>query len=139
MNIGKYFLRISTDLSTVKKLNKETFPHDECDITSNSKFWLLFHKGNAVGFCSVRPVSRTILFLSRAGLQWNHRGRGLHRRMIKARIKYARKHNFKTIITYTIYSNTKSARNLIKEGFELYDPEWEYAGLHCLYFKKELK
>lgn len=134
----KYILRLSTDEFNLKRLNKEIFPSDDCDLTPNTKFWLLYKERNAIGFCSVRPISRSILFLSRAGLQWDHRGHGLHRRMIKARIKYARQNNYKCIITYTIYSNTRSARNLIKEGFELYDPEWEYAGKHCLYFKKEL-
>lgn len=135
---AKYFLRKTKDVETVESLNKRIFPSDDPDISRTSTFWLLYRQKVPIGFCSVRPISRSILFFSRAGLLYGHRGYGLHQRMIKNRIKWAKENGYKKIITYTIFSNVKSARNLIKLGFELYEPEWAYAGKEYLYFMKTL-
>ena len=122
-------------------MHKETFPNDEFDYTVDTEAWLVFDENNKpVGFCTIRPVKtdKDTVFLSRAGLLFSARGKGLHKRMITVRLNWARKYGFKMCITYTTRDNFTSFHNLQKAGFLLYYPDSLYAGKDCLYWMKEL-
>lgn len=100
--------------------------------------WLVMdEEGEAVGFGSLRPTvdHQNTAFLSRAGVLSGHRRRGLHTRLLKVRMRYA-KGRFDYIWTYTADWNLNSANSIIKQGFLLFDPYW--AAEEKLYFKKEL-
>jgi RimJ/RimL family protein N-acetyltransferase len=66
------------------------------------------------------------------------RGRGLQRRLIKARVDFAHKIGMQRLITYTHVSNVPSINNLIRSGFTLYDPPKGWAEDDFLYWEKEL-
>lgn len=100
-------------------------------------FWIVYLGNEPVGYCSVdKSLYREhALFLSSAGVLPQHRGQGLHKRMINTRIRYAKKQGYKSVITYTAVWNDRSFLNLQKYGFKLYFPEeedgeyflhWEY-------------
>lgn len=136
-----YRIRKTSNKDQVLELHKKTFPMDEFDYTPDTQSWLVFDdKNNAVGFCTIRPVrtDKATVFLSRAGLLYSARGKGLHRRMITARLRWAKKNGYKYCITYTTLDNFTSFHNLQKAGFYLYYPDYRYAGKNCLYWCKEL-
>jgi GNAT superfamily N-acetyltransferase len=76
--------------------------------------------------------------LVRAGTLHRDRGRGAQRRLISARLRWARARGAKYAITYTAAWNHASANNLIGAGFLLYKPEWRWAGEEYLYWQKSL-
>jgi RimJ/RimL family protein N-acetyltransferase len=79
-------------------------------------------------------------FLARTIIKSNFRGKGLQKRFIRVREKYARAHGVHTIVTYTSPDNIISANNLIKCGYLLYIPQEKW-GIQpfCYYFKKNIK
>lgn len=79
------------------------------------------------------------MFLSRAGVFPWLSGRGLQRRMIRTRIKWAKKIGARYVVTYTTYDNHLSICNLIKCGFRFYVPEWKWAGPGVHYFMYEIE
>jgi hypothetical protein len=58
--------------------------------------------------------------------------------LIDVRIRAAKRQYCHTVITYTTLDNYPSANNLIKRGFKLYNPEYQYGGSNMLYFAKEI-
>jgi GNAT superfamily N-acetyltransferase len=112
-----------------------------------NEYWILWdEEGEAAGFCSVRPLRSTsyepdwekTAFLSRAGLLPHARGKGLQRRMLQIRQRWARDEGFTRITTYVALDNVPSARNLVKSGFTIYRPVGLWGGLDVIYFEKEL-
>ena len=131
-------LKKSTDKFNLIRLNRKLFPIDEFDITKNLHFWLYYDGRKSVGFCCLKDIGYGLAYLYRAGVEEEYENRGLHKKMIKSRVAWARKNNFKEVITYVHYENPLSLRNLIKCGFEVYIPEWNYAGDYFIYLKKSL-
>lgn len=100
-------------------------------------FWIVFQGKEPVGYCSLDNslYYEDSLFLSSAGVLHEHRGNKLHKRMINTRIRFAKKHGYRRVITYTAAWNEYSYMNLQKYGFKIYYPEeedgqiflhWEY-------------
>lgn len=77
-------------------------------------------------------------YLNRCAVMPEYRGRGLQRRLIKHRIKYAKAHSIKRLVTFTHYKNYASANNIIKCGFLLFEPDFDTAPEY-LYFRRVLK
>lgn len=129
----------SKDINLIKQLHKEIFPYDTCDVLDTDIFWIVINQNNkAVGFCTVRPLECGIAYFNWAGLLSEATGQGLHRRMIRAREKWCRKENFETIVTYTTTDNIPSAKNLIRCKYDLFTPEYDWAGEELLYFRKNI-
>lgn len=119
----------------VTDLDNKILPTDEFYDHKGNVYWLVKNQKNKnVGFCMATNIGDKIVFLSRAGLLWEARGNGLHKRMIRVRLNWARKNGFNSVITYVAVDNVQSSRHLIKCGFELYLPEYSYAGKTYNYF-----
>jgi len=132
-------IRKTNQLEEVKELHKRIFPSDNCDVLETDELWkVMDSSGNAVGFCSIRSLEHKIVFFNWAGLLLKAQGKGLHKRMIRTREKWCRKNGVKSIVTYCVVENIQSARNLIKSGYELFIPEYQWAGKNNLYFIKNL-
>lgn len=71
--------------------------------------------------------SRGVCFLNSSAVRPKFRGNGLHKRLIKARLAYAKKLGLQAI-TYTGKDNVVSANNLIACGFWQYVPENKWVG-----------
>lgn len=92
-------------------------------------------RGRVVGFCgSLYWGPESLVFLCRSGVMPEARGKGLQRRMIKTRVAHAAYIGAKGCISYTSTDNTVSSNNLIRCGFELYEPEYKWAGEEYLYW-----
>lgn len=68
------------------------------------------------------------LYMHRAGVLPGARGKGLQRRLIAARVQFARRAGISEVWTYTAHTSIASANNLIRAGFTLWVPAaWGYS------------
>lgn len=131
-------IKKSTDLFNFRRLHKRCFPSDEFDFDDNTHFWIVYDGLKSIGFCALKTLDSEIVFFSRAGVEQKYKNKGLHKEMIKRRVSWAKRNGYKVAITYVKYDNPLSLRNLIKCGFDIYVPEWEYAGEQFIYVRKSL-
>jgi len=132
-------IRRTNKISEVKELHKIIFPSDDLDILEEDILWIVKNdKNENVGFCSLRILDNEIVYFNWAGLIEEAWGYGLHKRMIKTRLRWAKKHNYKYAITYALIDNIQSSKNLLKAKFELYIPDYEWGDEKCLYFRRKL-
>ena len=110
------------DLKLVARLDREIFPHDVSladDELEGGVWWVVRNGKEAVAFAGLDPFGKTpgtATFL-RAGVLQAWRGRGLQKRLIDARLRWARRHGYAGADTYTSTMNIPSQRSLIARGF----------------------
>lgn len=124
-----------------KALHRAILPDDEWYPRKNEQYWLLYDEENMpVGFCSCHKLSLEpeVVFLSRAGLLEAARGQGMQKKMINARVRWAKQSGARQVITYTTRDNAPSFYNLQNCGFKLYLPENYWAGEDVLYWYKDI-
>lgn len=131
-------LRQTSNLDLVKQLHAQCLPDDDWE--DATQHWALWNDaGRACGFCSVyRLKYERGVYLSRAGVLPGTRGRGLQRRMIQARLRWARTRGLRFAVTYTSLDNYPSIVNLLRCGFVFYDPATPWAGPQVHYFMRRL-
>ena len=130
-------LRRSRDVRLVRQLHDETFPEDSWE--DADAYWVARESGRPVGFCSVRHCfGEPSAFLTRAGVLPAGRGKGLQRRMIDVRCRWAKQEGVEYVITYTTRDNYPSITNLLRSGFRFYEPAVPWAGPDVFYFQRRL-
>jgi GNAT superfamily N-acetyltransferase len=89
------------------------------------------------GFAGMVPSLSTehALYLNRSGVHPAHRGRGLQRRLLRAREALAKRLGYRALVSDTT-DNIHSANNLIAAGFKLFTPERPWFTAHTLYWIK---
>jgi GNAT superfamily N-acetyltransferase len=86
-----------------------------------------------VAFASARIIDDGSCIFNSCGVLREHRGQGLQRRLIRARVSWARRQGCPFAVTYTAADNAASANSLIACGFrqlEL-DKPWFESCAHC--------
>lgn len=121
-------------------LDAQTFPTDTPEPLQGRYWWLVTNlKGQPVGFAGMKEwTDGKSMYFCRAGVLARHRQRGLHRRMISARVKYARRLGAQSVLTYTSHQNSTSINSLIARGFKAFVPDEKWAGSGFCYWRKEL-
>jgi GNAT superfamily N-acetyltransferase len=119
-------------------MDKEEFAGCEVQRWTESYIWIVRKEGRPVGYACMRylPADRMGYF-SRVAIKKEHRRRGLHRRTIYARMQYAKRLGWKGVLTYVSPSNIASANSLFKLGFQLYIPNYKWAGNEFLYLIRD--
>jgi ribosomal protein S18 acetylase RimI-like enzyme len=109
------------DRDLIEYLHDQCFPNDSFDGTD---FWVVLDGSEPVGFATGRKseVAGNWYMLTRAGVLKQARGQGLQRRLIRVRVAHARKNKYEGCVTYVANRNSASAINVLRSGFELYDP-----------------
>ena len=120
----------------LKYLDKKVFFNCGNEFLKNRDWWVIEIEGKIIAYCGSIYSERICLF-NRAWVHKDYRGKGLQKRMIKARVKEAKK-QCGICVTYTTKNNFASANNLIRAGFTLFCPQYLYAGEEMLYFRKQL-
>lgn len=124
--------------AALKQLHSEFFRLDELIEFDSGAWWIAYDGTKAIGFCGVNASSswRKTGYMCRAGVKWDYRGLGLHRRLIQVRVRYAKKQGWTHLVTDTT-DNCPSANNLIANGFRMYKPSkpWGLPGA-CYWIKK---
>lgn len=124
----------------VKRLHKLTMPDDYFEDDPRTRYWVAWDDTKPVAFCGIRPVKydKNTAFLNCAGVLDTYRGMGIHKRMIKIRINWAKRNDFTTLITYAHIENPASCNALISCGFRLYRPESLWAEYDFNYFQLQI-
>ena len=134
-----YKVRKTTRFENIVLLNTEIFPCDPLEIDQKSRGWLVYHQNNPIGFCTMRMLEDKIAFMDRGGILDEHRGKGIHKRLIKVRERYARAHGSEVIITYVMEDNYASLFTLVRHGYKMYEPDYAYAGVKgVIYLQKDI-
>jgi GNAT superfamily N-acetyltransferase len=109
------------------------FPDDDPIPLAGSYWWVETDEDKAarvLSYAALRPLGSGVAFLERAGVLPCARGRGSQRRLISARTRYARRLGVRVVVTYTSPTNIGSAVNLVREGYEPFVPEYQWAGAY---------
>lgn len=125
--------------AVLERLQRECLPADVPARASRGWWWLAVDDdGAAVAFAGLRAVASWpgCVYLCRAGVLPSHRGQGLQRRLIRARLAKARAMGATTAITDCTARNFPSARNLIACGFRPYWPERPWALPDSIYWTR---
>lgn len=134
-------VRVQPDHKDLAWLDSECFPEDAPVDTAGTTWWVVRLTGvGPVAFAGIRywPAD-DCGYLCRAGVIPGHRGHGLQRRLIRARLRYAAKQGWSACYTYTVPDNLASANSLIRAGFKLWRPIRPWGGKSALYWWRSCK
>jgi ribosomal protein S18 acetylase RimI-like enzyme len=93
-------------------------------------WWLALEGEKTVGFACLKVLPGIPYgYLARAGVYSAYQGRGLQRKLITARERYARHLKLDYVISDTARTNYASSNSLIRCGYKLYQPlePWAFA------------
>jgi GNAT superfamily N-acetyltransferase len=125
--------------SLLKWLQLETLPADEPMSTHEGHWWIAFDGDQPVAFAGLTQSKRDPEggYLCRAGVLPSARGKGLQRRLTKAREAHARKQGWRWLYSDT-FDNPHSTNNLIAAGFRAFEPAVKYGLCGTNYWRKAL-
>lgn len=112
---------------------------EEIEIEKWTSDWLVYYLGSEpVGFAGLSYTTKTIACLELVGVLKSAGGRGIQKKLIKARERYARTKGCVKMITYTAGWNMKSINSLISCGYKTYRPMYAWAGKEFIYWWRKL-
>lgn len=123
---------------TLNALQAACFVPSDRRVLEDSYWWIATSGKTPVGFAGLKPEGPDAGFLCLAGVVPAARGAGLHARLIRARLAFARKLGIKRVYTYTRVTNPVSTNHLVKAGFRAYVPQFAWAGNDVCYWQKGL-
>jgi L-2,4-diaminobutyric acid acetyltransferase len=138
--MARFTIHKSQNVAAVEALDQHCFPCDDPYPTAGATWWLAKNEsGETVGFAGAKYWKPdNAVFLCRAGVHESARGHGLQKRMIAARIKWARSTGARLVYTYTLPNNCASSNSLIKAGFVTFEPSYQWGGPGSVYWMKKL-
>ncbi len=132
----------ASEFATVKTLCDDLLldTADRSVWSNHCECWIAVDNGDIVAFGSLKPSVqyRDVVYFNSAGVAESHRGLGLQRKLIRARLAWARKQGKHFAITDTVPENAPSARNLIACGFRPYSPKIPWKGSGACYWSRKL-
>lgn len=95
--------------------------HELDDPDPRTVFFVATVNGHYAGYATLIPSTMVpgYVYMSWCGVEEEFRGQGIQRRLIRYRVRWARKYGFKGVYTYTYPDNPYSANNLIACGFRV--------------------
>jgi len=128
-----------TTEQAIRFLQKECLPLDTVLSPKNGWWWMAYCDGRLAGFAAMLQSSKTpqAAYLARAGTLEAFRGRGLQKKLIRERLKFAKDLGLTQAITDTT-DNVASANALIATGFRMFEPEDPWGLPNTLYWRKTL-
>lgn len=101
-------------------------------------FWVVFYGKKWIGYGCASVQDKETLYLGPTFISEKHRGKGLQKKLIRVREKFAQKKGFSYLISSVNYDNVVSAKNLETSGFIKCKP-WNKLKPTGLYFRKNLR
>jgi len=137
----KYTIRKSEDIDETREMHQLAFP-DDVWVGDDHEYWFAYDEDGATcGFASaICYAESNTVYLSRCAVSMAANGKGLQRRFIAVRLRWARSISADVAFTYTKLKNYPSMINLIRAGFKLFDTNDKLTGwreYHC--FVKDLR
>lgn len=136
-----------TDRDVIRALQVVCLPYDYT-IDPKTGVWWVGRDPAGIAVCYAgakehRVADEKALVMTHAGVIERERGKGLQKKLIDARIRYARKVDLAEVWTYTHRDNYPSSNSLIACGFQLWRPAlWHGAppeDSKFLYWRKKVK
>lgn len=120
-------------------LQKACLPGDDPYDPRTGYWWLVYADDVPIAFAGLVRSMRWIDtgYFCRAGVLPTYRGRGLQKKLIRARMAKAKKLGWNYVITDTT-DNPASSNSLISCGFKLYEPSKPWGFKHTLYWVRRL-
>ena len=118
-------------------LQRQILPADSPYKPDRGHWWVAYAEcGKPVAFAGlVRSLKWSDTgYLCRAGVLYEYTGKGLQKRLIKARLVMAKKLGWSWVITDTT-NNPASANSLISCGFKIYRPGNPWSFRNAIYWK----
>ena len=140
MKIKRIDVRCPEIQSKLDALQKKCLPGDTPSDTTTGWWWIVYDALNLpCAFAGLVPSIRWLDtgYLCRAGVISSHRGQGLQKRLIRARVRQAKALGWNWLITDT-YENPASSNSLIACGFKLFEPTKPWGADKTLYWRKKL-
>ena len=106
---------------------RATWDPDLQEMPEDAVWWLARDRAGVVAFCAAGADTDGEATLLASWTRPDARGRGWQRRMIRARLRWARAHGFERATSYTWGGNLPSQRALIRCGFVPVRREWDGA------------
>ena len=126
-------------IDSIEEMDRTCFPFDEMLPFDGSWWWVAFDEDDVpVGYAGLAHLWGDRGFLCRVGVLPKARGNGLQRKFVRARQRGARGLEFSRIVTYTDRKNVVSSNNLIRCGYSLYRPTYEWGTSGALYWYRDL-
>jgi len=128
-----------TTEQAIRFLQKECLPLDTVLSPKVGWWWIAYCDGRLAGFAAMMQSSKTpeAVYLARAGTLEAFRGRGLQKKLIRERLKFAKDLGMTQAITDTT-DNVASANALIATGFRMFEPDDPWGLPNTLYWRKSL-
>jgi len=128
-----------TTEQAIRFLQKECLPLDTVLSPKVGWWWIAYCDGRLAGFAAMMQSSKTpeAVYLARAGTLEAFRGRGLQKKLIRKRLKFAKDLGMTQAITDTT-DNVASANALIATGFRMFEPDDPWGLPNTLYWRKSL-
>lgn len=141
----KYFIRKVNSKSkrvqnTLLRLQKEILPADSPVEPSIGIWWIVYTENNKpIGFAGMKQSSQftDCVFFHRAGILYEHTGKGLQKRLLQARIRKAKNMGFNWAVSDTTH-NPASSNSLINCGFKMYEPSKAWGWSYTNYWRLKL-
>jgi GNAT superfamily N-acetyltransferase len=126
-----------TTEQAIRFLQKECLPLDTVLSPKVGWWWIGYCDGRLAGFAAMMQSSKTpeAVYLARAGTLEAFRGRGLQKKLIRERLKFAKDLGMTQAITDTT-DNVASANALIATGFRMFEPDDPWGLPNTLYWRK---
>jgi GNAT superfamily N-acetyltransferase len=140
MKIKRVDIRHSQIQNELSVLQKKCLPYDTPYDTNFGYWWIVYDALNVpCAFAGLVRSSRftNVGYLCRAGVLPSHRGYGIQKKLIRARIRQARALGWEWLITDT-YDNPASSNSLIATGFKLYESSQPWGVSETLYWRLKL-
>ena len=124
MNIADEAVRAGLDSMIAECFTPGQWMHDRIPKARTGYWWVAFDGRTPAAFACLRPSIRwkDTGYLAVSGVLKPWRGKRLQRRLIRARVAYARGLGWHTVISDTMHDNPGSMRSLIACGFKPYSP-----------------
>lgn len=124
---------------SLKRMQKICLPADSPYPITTGDWWIAFVGAEFAGFACLAPSDtwRNCGYLARAGVMPKFRGKGIQKKLIKVRLRRAKRLGWETLFSDTL-DNPPSSNSLIACGFRLFNPRVKWANKHSLYFRKKL-
>lgn len=140
MKIKRVNIRSQKVQHELSVLQKKCLPFDTPFDTNYGYWWIVYDASNVP--CAFAGLVHSVRwtdcgYLCRVGVLSSHRGHGLQKKLIRARIRQARALGWNWLITDT-YQNPASSNNLIATGFKLFEATKPWGVIETLYWRKKL-
>jgi GNAT superfamily N-acetyltransferase len=131
----RYHIKKVDDTDEMKSIHKMAFGGDSWP-GDDHEFWVAYDQGGAVcGFASAVLLQSNVVYLSRSAVVLQHRGRGLQKKLINHRLKWAKAEGAEVAVTYVQWKNFASLMNLLHCGFRFTENRLRGYGDFALMYK----